>query len=141
MPYASGKGGPMIAGNKSITAPPRPQPNKCLVVAGVDPDRTMDEFTSAINAESKRLGGNDIDFKHIELISDKESKYMTVAIELNDEDFAKLSDVNFWDPQLRIKRFLGWRWWKGEKKKTPKSTPEQRRNAVRHQWAPSGGTV
>ena len=56
-----------------------------------------------INDQSRKAAGWTIDFKHIEIISKDYSYYLTVAIELKEEDYALLNDVNFGDPQVRIR--------------------------------------
>ena len=142
-PYNAGKGDSMNTGVKPFTVPPRTRPeylsNKCLVVAGINPELTLDQFKEGINSISQEKANRDIDFKHIELISKTPhghvTKHLTVAIELNDDDFLLMNDVNFWDPQLRIRKFVGWRWWRGAMQKKPKITPQERKNAVRNSWA------
>ena len=109
-------------------------------MAGVNPELNDDEFKNEINDQARKKGvGRDIDFKEIAILSKEYTDYLTVAIELNEEDYTLLNDVNFWDPQVRIRKFLGWRWWRGEKQPQKRLTPQERKNSRRATWG--GSTV
>ena len=129
-PYTVGNGSAMTIGSKSLT-PARPEylSNECLVVAGVSKELTENEFKQLINEKAEK----EIDFRHIQVISSEYYDRLTVAIELNSEDYALLINPNFWDPRLRIRKFIGWRGWRGEKKVRQK--PQENRNTVRASWA------
>ena len=143
-PYEHGKGSAMCHSGKSISIRPRAKPeylsNECLVVAGLNPELTEDE----LKAEIIYAAGRDIDFKFIQILSGEDQWYLTVAIELNEEDYKLLFDPNFWDPHCHIRKFLGNRWWRGERKgpRQPQKrlTYEQRKNMARAQWGRAAPT-
>ena len=129
-PYQTGNGASMTIGNKPLT-PARPEflNNECLVVSGVSKELTENEFKELINEKADK----EIDFRFMKVISREYYDRLTVAIELGSEDYAILIDPNFWDPRLRIRKFIGWRWWRGEKRVIPK--PQEIPNSVRASWA------
>ena len=135
-PYVHGKGSAMNYDGKSISIPPRSRPefltNKCLVVAGLNPELDVEEFKAEINNKAEY----DIDFKYIQILSREDQWYLTVAIELNEADYNKLYDENFWDPHCHIRKFMGRRWWREElmAPRQPRKTYEERKNMVRAQW-------
>ena len=77
--------------------------------------------------------GRDIDFKWVQIISERDAHRLTLAIELNSDDYTLLHDPSFWSAGLRFRKFIGWRWWHGEKKARVK--PQGRQNTVRGSWA------
>ena len=76
--------------------------------------------------------GREVDFKFIKVISRKYSQYLTVVIELNNADYELLNNSNFWDSQTRIRKFLGWRWWRGPRE--PRVKPQDIKNSERATW-------
>ena len=137
-PYVHGKGSAMNHDGKSMSIRPRSRPeclsNECLVVAGLNPELNIDEFKAGIINKA----GYDIDFKFIQILSREDQWYLTVAIELNETDYKKLFDANFWDPHCHIRKFLGQRWWREElmppRQPRQRLAYEERKNIPRAQW-------
>ena len=48
-------------------------------------------------------------------INKEDSKWKTIAIELDDEDFRLLNNNKIWEKGIKIRQFRGWRWWRGDK--------------------------
>ena len=81
---------------------------KCLVVSRVKRDTTKSEFISYIN----RIAGRNANFLSSPRNLAKDySAWRTVAIELCNEDYEILSNPDIWDSKLRIKDFVGRRYW------------------------------
>ena len=137
-PYEHGKGSAMSHGGKPFSIRPRSKPeclsNECLVVAGLNPELNEDEFKAEINYKA----GYEIDFKFIQILSSEDQWYLTIAIELNEADYNKLIDPNFWDPHCHIRRFRGRRWWRddmtGPRQPQKRLTYEERKNIAKAQW-------
>ena len=109
--------------------------NKCLVIRGLKKGISREQFIEYIN----KTAGKKINILHIQIISRVFSPWLTVAIELNTEDFELLSDVNIWHTSIGIREYIGWRHWHGER---PKRVPPQEiRNSVRMSWAENSSTT
>ena len=116
-------GGPSIA-------PIRPahMENECLVVAGFNKDLTQVQFKNLVNVKAER----NIDFLFLQSLSKGYSKWRTIAIELSSEDYALLHDPSFWDPQFRIRPYIGHKFWRGNRPARLKT--HEIRTALRDQW-------
>ena len=99
--------------------------NKCLVIRGLKKGISRGQFIEYIN----KTAGKKINILHIQIISRVFSPWLTVAIELNTEDFELLSDVNIWHTSIGIREYIGWRHWHGERPK--RLPPQEIRNSVR----------
>ena len=128
--YKKGTGAAMVHDGMSAT-PARPEhmDNKCIVISRLRKDMSRVQFQAMIDATADRK----IDYRHMESLSKEYSTWRTVAIELNQQDYDTLSNPNFWDPQLRIREFVGHKHWRGEFK--PRLTIQQIRSSLKSQWA------
>ena len=117
-------GGPNIAPVK-----PAHMSNECLVVAGFNKDLTQEQFKQLVNVKAERS----IDFIFIQSLSKEYSKWRTIAIELSSEDYTLLYDTSFWDPQFRIRPYIGHKFWRGNRPTRLKT--HEIRTALRDQWA------
>ena len=109
--------------------------NKCLVIRGLKKGISREQFIEYID----KTAGKKINILHTQIISRVYSPWLTVAIELNTEDFELLSDVNIWHTSIGIREYIGWRHWHGER---PKRVPPQEiRNSVRMSWAENSSTT
>ena len=102
--------------------------NKCLVISGLRKDASRDECLEYIDRTAKRK----IDVLHIEILAREYSPWLTIAVELNATDYELLTDINLWDKAIRIRDFIGWRFWHGERPK--KLAPHQIKGSVRMSW-------
>ena len=100
--------------------------NKCMVIQGLK-RITREECMSFI----KNTASKDIDVLHIEILSKTTSSWMTVAIELKEEDYNHLSNMDLWHPSIGIRDYVGWRFW--HKMKRPEVTTGM--SKVRMSWA------
>ena len=75
--------------------------------------------------------GRQVHIKHMEILSRTHSPWLTVAIELKDEDFDAVFNEANWEAGLCIRRFLGKRFWRGPRR----LSKEQAQSAVRMSWA------
>ena len=98
------------------------------MISRLKKDLTRVQLKAMINNKEQR----EIDFKYMECLSKEYSTWRTVAIELNKDDYDILIDPNFWDPQLRIRKFIGQKLWRGDQK--PRLTIQQRRESLKAQW-------
>ena len=97
---------------------------KCLVVSRVKSDSTKVEFINYINS----IAGKNVKFLSSPRNVAKEySNWRTIEIEISDEDYQILSNPEIWDSELRIKDFVGRRYWHN---KASTMTANQRKSAV-----------
>ena len=78
-----------------------------------------------------RKAERDIDISHIEVLSKSYNPWLTVAIELSEDDYTELFDSSFWEIGMRIRPYIGRKFWRG----LPRLTPQQIKSAVRDQWS------
>ena len=125
-PYKSGTNDAPV---RSV-APVKPEylSNKCLVISGIDLGITEAQWKESVNEKVDKQ----IDFKAITTLSKEGSSWITVAVELSDEDYELLANPDIWGRRIRLRPFTGWRFWRGERPQRPK--PDQLRTAVRMQW-------
>ena len=101
---------------------------KCLVVSQVKSDSTKVEFINYINS----IAGKNVKFLSSPRNLAKDySNWRTIAIEISDEDYQILSNSEIWDSKLRIKDFIGRRYWHN---KASTMTANQRKSAVYQSW-------
>ena len=124
-PYLEGE----KAGTEASIAAPRPDGynKKCLVISGIEKSVTKSKFIEDLNRKAER----DIDISHIEVLSKSYNPWLTVAIELSEDDYTELFDSSFWEIGMRIRPYIGRKFWRG----LPRLTPQQIKNAVRDQWS------
>ena len=123
------KNGTMNDSSKSLaSSPPSHLKNKVLVISRIRKDISVDELKQKIN----EISGKTINYLHEPVILSKAfQQSKTIALELNNEDYSVLSDVNIWHSDMRIAEFKGHKFWH---KNQPRMTPLERRNAVRDSW-------
>ena len=114
--------------NNMVRQKPTFMNNKCLVISGLRKDASRDECLEYIDRTAKRK----IDVLHIEILAREYSPWLTIAVELNATDYELLTDINLWDKAIRIRDFIGWRFWHGERPK--KLAPHQIKGSVRMSW-------
>ena len=128
---------PFIRGNVTTNdnsiAAQRPQAeymkNKCLVIRGIKKETSREEFLSYIN----NIAGEEINIILDKVISRDYSPWLTVAVEVNEADYAKLANTDIWSNDIQIRNFVGWRWWRSERPK--RMTLSEIKNSVRMQWS------
>ena len=99
-----------------------------LVVAGLD--KKYLGHKEDINSIINEMAGRDIDIHHIEILSREYNHWLTIAIELSEDDFNHLSNQDFWETGLRIRPYQGRRFWRQNR-----VTREQRQSSQRMTWA------
>ena len=102
--------------------------NKCLVISGLRKNASREECLEYIDKTANRK----IDVLHIEILAREYSPWLTIAVELNETDYELLTDINLWNKNIRIRDFIGWRFWHGERPK--KLAPHQIKGSVRMSW-------
>ena len=124
--YKKGKGDSSL--NSIAAKRPKYLEGKCLVVSRVKSDSTKTEFMNYINS----IAGKNVKFLSTPRNLAKDySNWRTIAIEISDEDYQILSNPEIWDSQLRIKDFIGRRYWHN---KASTMTANQRKTAVYQSW-------
>ena len=125
-----------------ISQKPEYLKNKCLVIRGLKKGITRAQFRSFINETGGRdiirsfineTAGRDINVFHDVCISREYSKWLTVAIEISENDYETLSDPNIWNNNIQIRDFIGRRWWRPDWAK--KMTTKDIKNSMRMQWS------
>ena len=105
--------------------------NKCLVVSKINYSTTKEEFKSYVNMIAKK----EIDILYIKEIQRKDlKKWRTAVLELSPEDYALLSDENLWDPDLGIKEFSGYKYWRNQRQDSTANTTIQPNTIVGQSW-------
>ena len=126
-PYKAGTGE-----NIGLAAPkPSWCASKTLVIAGIN--KVFLKNKKGISDKIDILAGRPITIQHMEVLS-REIKgrafdWLTVAVELSEDDFAHLLNLDTWESGIRIREFVGRRFWRQNK-----ITKEDRLNSVRMQW-------
>ena len=127
--YSKGTGdnftGPSIARSK-----PEYLRNRVLVVSGMPENITKPQINNWIVGRAKNLSGREIVLPYIARLERDNTRHTTVAIEIKPEDYALLSRSDFWEKAIRIKKWVGWRFWRGQ----PRQTPQSSTNSVRRTW-------
>ena len=123
------KKGKCVSSDNSIAAErPKYLDGKCLVVSRIKRDTTKSDFISYIN----RIAGKNVNFLSSPRNLAKDySTWRTVAIELSNEDYEILSNPDIWDSNLRIKDFVGRRYWHN---KASIMSVNERKSTVYQSW-------
>ena len=100
--------------------------NKVLVVHGLDKKVT----NAILQQEIDRKANKHIELCFVAPLSREKSWCTTIAIELNESDYDILANPDFWEPQIKIRKWFGFRWWRG----TKRPTREEVRSSMRQQW-------
>ena len=61
--------------------------------------------------------GRQIELLHVERLNREYSKWGSVAIELSDENYALLSQPDFWEKDVLTRPWKGWRFWRSTRPK------------------------
>ena len=102
--------------------------NKCLVVSRIDRDTTIPQLQAYVNERS----GKNIKFLYEpKNLAYEYARWRTIAIELSDEDYDLLSKPEFWEANIRIRDFVGRRWWRNP---ASNLSANERQNSIRQQW-------
>ena len=75
------------------------------------------------------IAGRTITIHHMEAISRKINDWLTVAIELPEEDFNHLLELDTWESGIRIRTFVGRRFWRQNR-----ISKQTRQSSLRMQW-------
>ena len=100
--------------------------NKVLVVHGLDKGINQNKLQQEINRRANR----DIKLLYVAPLSRVKSWCTTLAIELSEGDYEILSQPGFWERQIKIRPWHGFRWYRGAQR----PTKEEVRNSMRMQW-------
>ena len=85
---------------------------------------------SKLKQEINRRANREIELIHVAALSWEKSWCTTLAIELNETDYNTLSQPDFWEKQIKIRQFYGFRWWRGIKR----PTKQEVKSSMRMQW-------
>ena len=102
--------------------------NKCLVIQGISKNLSMAEVKHKINVIAEKKV---IFLCEPVILSKTTQRNRTVAFELNEVDYALLTNEQIWDNSVRVADFVGHRFWR---KYNVKFTPTQAKNSVRDSW-------
>ena len=84
------------------------------------------------------IAKKEIDILYIKEIQRKDfKKWRTVVLELSPDDYALLSDENLWHPELGIKEFSGYKYWRNQRQDSTANTtvqPVQPNTIVGQSW-------
>ena len=75
----------------------------------------------------------EIEFKYIQRLDRTFSKWGTVVIELNDKDYETLSNLDFWETDMKIRQWKGLRFWRDETRPV-RVKPHEVGSYMRRQW-------
>ena len=132
-PYKRGKA--PSTENNMVMQKPAFMNNKCLVISGLRKDASREECLEYIDKTANRK----IDVLHIEILAREYSPWLTIAVELNPTDYELLTDINLWNKAIRIRDFIGWRFWHGKRPK--KLAPHEIKGSVRMSWEKNSRTT
>ena len=126
-PYKAGTGD-----NIGLAAPkPSWCANKTLVIAGIN--KEFLNYKEGINEKIDILASRAITIHHMEVLSrevkGRASDWLTVAVELSEDDFTHLLDLDTWESGIRIREYVGRRFWCQNK-----ISKEDRLSSIRMQW-------
>ena len=102
--------------------------NKVLVVSGMPLDINQSKLEAYINPKADRK----INLLYVARLDREYSEWATIAIELNDEDYETLAKPDFWQQNVWIRPWKGWRFWRSARRKVLK--PQDIKNAARRKW-------
>ena len=125
--YKRGTGTLATTGTSLAPAKPEYLKYKVLVVHGIDKSVTKQRLQDVINEKA----GKSITLHHIAPLHRELSWCATLAIELSDEDYDMLSQQDFWEERIKIRQWLGWRFWRSEKR----PTKQEVKSSMRAQWS------
>ena len=128
-PYRRG-GSANIGNSNIIMQRPALIKNKCLVIQGLKKGISREQCLNFIN----NTAGKNINVLHIQILSKVYSPWLTVAIEINNDDYAILSDIGIWDASIAIRDYVGWRKWHGPRPQ--KLAAHVIKNSVHDSWLP-----
>ena len=121
--------------NTNRLAAPKPEwlDNKVLVISRINKDflHHKDQLHDLITEMATTAAQRPISIKHIEILSRVHSPWLTVAIELSENDFEILNNEVSWEKDLAVRPFLGRRYWR----LTRRLSKEETRNSVKMSWA------
>ena len=100
--------------------------NKVFVVHGLDKGVNHAKLQQEIN----RRANQDIKLLHVAPLSRVKSWCTTLAIELSEGDYDILSQPGFWERQIKIRAWHGYRWYRGAQR----PTKEEVRSSMHMQW-------
>ena len=98
------------------------------MIRGLRKDASREECIEYINTTAD----NKVKILGIHIISREYSPWLTVAVELNTQDYELLSDINIWEPSIGIREYVGWRHWHG--KRPIRLKPHEITGSVRMSW-------
>ena len=127
-PYHKGTGGIDGSLRLAYTKPPHMQ-NKALVISGFNRNIQESTFKQIVNERAER----EIEFKYIQRLDRTFSKWGTVVIELNDKDYETLSNLDFWEADMKIRQWKGLRFWRDETRPV-RVKPHEVGTYMRRQW-------
>ena len=119
--------------NKLAAAKPDWLSNKTLVVAGIDKSlrSSKQQLEAKITDMTSKYAGYNIKLLYTEILSKERSPWLTIAIELSPDDFDKLYCEEAWEEGLKVREFIGRRFWRLPKR----MTKSEIKRSVRHSWA------
>ena len=122
------KGKSNVTQNSIAVERPSYLDSHCLVVSRVEKETTKQQFVEYIN----KIAGKTVEFLSTPRNLAKDyAHWRTIAIELRNEDYAILSNLDIWDSKLRIKPFEGRRFWDS---KASTMTAKERKSSVYQSW-------
>ena len=105
--------------------------NKSLVIVGFDKGFLNNK--DGISEKISVMAGRTITIHHMEVlnreIDGRAFDWLTVAIELSEEDFTHLLELNTWESGIRIRKYVGRRIWHQKR-----ISNQDRQNSLRLQW-------
>ena len=105
---------------------------KCLVIQGLKKGISREQCLNLIN----NTAGKNINVLHIQILSKGYSPWLTVAIEIEDNDYDILSDISIWSNHIAIRDYVGWRFWHGPRPR--KLSAHEIKNSVHDSWLQNG---
>ena len=83
------------------------------MVRGIEKGTSQAEFQTYVN----NIAGKPINFLYVKCISRDYSPWVTLALELSNEDYDILAEPCIWESNIQIQNFVGWRWWRSDRPK------------------------
>ena len=101
------------------------------MIAGINKEFLNNK--EGINEKIDILASRAITIHHMEVLSrevkGRASDWLTVAVELSEDDFTHLLDLDTWESGIRIREYVGRRFWRQNK-----ISKEDRLSSIRMQW-------
>ena len=117
--YIKGTANPSNIAVSNISANPNNNSStKFLVIKGIAKHISTLQVKGYIINKAQEIGCN------INLLGDplyinhKDSKSNTAVVEVAPDDFAVMLNPNFWDSNLKVKEFVGFRFWQQKRRHT-----------------------